>query len=97
MAAITFFRGLTIESTRFDERGGIARLPLILPRGGNLFRHFILRHATTTYPREFLFSTECVFLEGESRGPQLKFTTIKKVKKQKKVKKGKKKEIYFTC
>jgi hypothetical protein len=36
-------------------------------------------------------------LEGRARGPQLKFTTIKKVKKQKKVKKGKIKEIYFTC
>jgi hypothetical protein len=36
-------------------------------------------------------------IAGKARGPQLKFTTIKKVKKQKKVKKGKKKkEIYFT-
>ncbi len=32
----------------------------------------------------------------KASGPQLKFTTIKKVKKQKKVEKGKKKEIYFT-
>ncbi len=31
-----------------------------------------------------------------TRGPQLKFTTIKKVKKQKKSEKSKKKEIYFT-
>ncbi len=36
-------------------------------------------------------------IDSVPRGPQLKFTTIKKVKKQKKVKKGKKKEIYFTC
>jgi hypothetical protein len=35
--------------------------------------------------------------EAYSRVPQLKFTTIKKLKKEKNVKKGKKKEIYFTC